>query len=82
MRVKERRRRKDLYTKRIETNEEVRARFEKEAHDREREEILQVSRGYEEWISENTIRQLSALPFTDSCLHETALYHIKNHDSI
>ncbi|ERI95270.1 hypothetical protein HMPREF1547_01938 [Blautia sp. KLE 1732] len=32
--------------------------------------------------SENTIRQLSALPFTDSCLHETALYHIKNHDSI
>lgn len=58
MRVKERRRRKDLYTKRIETNEEVRARFEKEAHDREREEIMQVARGYEEWISENTIRQL------------------------
>ena len=58
MRVKERRRRKDLYTKRIETNEEVRARFEKEAHDREREEILQVARGYEEWISENTIRRL------------------------
>ena len=48
MRVKERRRRKDLYTKRIETNEEVRARFEKEAHDREREEIMQVARGYEE----------------------------------
>ena len=58
MGVKERRRRKDLYTKRIETNEEVRARFEKEAHDREREEILQVARGYEEWISENAIRQL------------------------
>ena len=58
MRVKERRRRKDLYTKRIETNEEVRARFEKEAHDREREEIMQVARGYNEWISENTIRQL------------------------
>ena len=58
MRVKERRLRKNLYTKRIETNEEVRARFEKEAHDREREEILQVARGYEEWISENTIRQL------------------------
>ena len=58
MRVKERRHRKDLYTKRTETNEEVRARFEKEAHDREREEILQVARGYEEWIYENTIRQL------------------------
>ena len=58
MRVKERRSRKDLYTKRIETNEEVRARFEKEAHEREREEILQVARGYDEWISENTIRQL------------------------
>ena len=58
MRVKERRRRKDLYIKRIETNEEVRARFEKEAHDREREEIMQVARGYEEWISGNTIRQL------------------------
>ena len=58
MRVKERRRRKDLYTKRVETNEEVRARFEKEAHDREREEIMQVARGYEEWISENAIKQL------------------------
>ena len=58
MRVKERRRRKDLYTKRIETNEEVRARFEKEAHDREREEIMQVARGYEEWISGNAIKQL------------------------
>ena len=58
MRVKERRLRKNLYTKRIETNEEVRARFEKEAHDREREEILQVARGYEEWISENAIKQL------------------------
>ena len=58
MRVKERRRRKDLYTKRIETNEEVRARFEKEAHDREREEVMQVARGYEEWISENAIRRL------------------------
>jgi hypothetical protein len=58
MRVKERRRRKDLYTKRIETNEEVRARFEKEAHDREREEILQVVKGYEGWISDNTIKQL------------------------
>ena len=58
MRVKERRRRKDLYTKRIETNEEVRARFEKEAHDREREEIMQVARGYEEWISENKAKQL------------------------
>ena len=32
--------------------------------------------------SENTIRQLSALPFTDSCLHETALYHTRKHYSI
>ena len=41
-----------------ERNRIIRERFEKEAHDREREEILQVARGYEEWISENTIRQL------------------------
>ena len=41
-----------------ERNRIIREGFEKEAHDREREEILQVARGYEEWISENTIRQL------------------------
>ena len=41
-----------------ERNRIIRERFEKEAHDREREEIMQVARGYEEWISENTIRQL------------------------
>ena len=41
-----------------ERNRIIRDRFEKEAHDREREEILQVARGYEEWISENTIKQL------------------------
>ena len=41
-----------------ERNRIIRERFEKEAHDREREEILQVARGYEEWISENTIKQL------------------------
>ena len=41
-----------------ERNRIIRERFEKEAHDREREEILQVARGYDEWISENTIRQL------------------------
>ena len=41
-----------------ERNRIIRERFEKEAHDREREEILQVAKGYEEWISENTIRQL------------------------
>ena len=58
MRVKERKRRKDLYTKRIETNEEVRARFEKEAHDREREEIRATVDGYIRWISENRIKQL------------------------
>ena len=58
MRVKERRSRKDLYTKRIETNEEVRARFEKEAHEREREEIQATVDGYNRWISENAIRQL------------------------
>ena len=39
-------------------NAKLRIRFEKEAHDREREEILQVARGYDEWISENTIKQL------------------------
>ena len=58
MRVKERRRRKDLYTKIIETNEEVRARFEKEAHEREREEIQATVDGYNRWISENAIKQL------------------------
>lgn len=41
-----------------ERNRIVRERFEKEAHDREREEILQTVKGYEEWISENTIKQL------------------------
>ena len=41
-----------------ERNRIIRERFEKEAHDREREEILQVAKGYEEWISENTIKQL------------------------
>ena len=41
-----------------ERNRIIRERFEKEAHDREREEILQVARGYEEWISENAIKQL------------------------
>ena len=40
-----------------ERNRIIRERFEKEAHDREREEILQVARGYEEWISENAIKQ-------------------------
>ena len=58
MRVKERRRRKDLYTKRIETNEEVMARFEKEAHEREREEIQATVDGYNRWISENAVKQL------------------------
>ena len=41
-----------------ERNRIIRERFEKEAHDREREEILQVARGYDEWISENAIKQL------------------------
>ena len=41
-----------------ERNRIIRERFEKEAHDREREEIMQVARGYEEWISDNTIKQL------------------------
>ena len=41
-----------------ERNRIIRERFEKEAHDREREEIMQVVKGYEEWISENTTKQL------------------------
>lgn len=41
-----------------ERNRLIRERFEKEAHDREREEVMQVARGYEEWISENIIRRL------------------------
>lgn len=39
-------------------NAKLRIKFEKEAHDREREEIMQVARGYKEWISENAIKQL------------------------
>ena len=39
-------------------NAKLRIKFEKEAHDREREEIMQVVKGYEEWISENTTKQL------------------------
>ena len=39
-------------------NAKLRIKFEKEAHDREREEIMQVARGYEEWISENKAKQL------------------------
>ena len=39
-------------------NAKLRIKFEKEAHEREREEIMQVARGYEEWISANAIKQL------------------------
>ena len=45
-------------TEREALNQKTRDRFEKEAHDREREEILRVARGYEEWISENKAKQL------------------------
>ena len=36
----------------------LRIKFEKEAHDREREEIQATVDGYNRWISENAIRQL------------------------
>ena len=39
-------------------NAKLRIKFEKEAHDREREEIMQVANGYNEWISENAAKQL------------------------
>ena len=41
-----------------ERNRIIRERFEKEAHDREREEIQATVDGYNRWISENSIRQL------------------------
>lgn len=33
-------------------NERLRLKFEKEAHDREREEIMATVNGYNDWISE------------------------------
>ena len=39
-------------------NAKLRIKFEKEAHDRERDEIMQVANGYNEWISENAAKQL------------------------
>jgi len=41
-----------------ERNRKVRARFEKEAHDRERQEIDELKENYENWILENSLRQL------------------------
>ena len=39
-------------------NARLRVRFEKEAHEREREEIQATVDGYNRWISENAIKQL------------------------
>ena len=39
-------------------NAKLRIKFEKEAHDREREEIQATVNGYNKWISENAIKQL------------------------
>ena len=39
-------------------NAKLRIKFEKEAHDREREEIRATVDGYIRWISENRIKQL------------------------
>ena len=39
-------------------NAKLRIKFEKEAHDREREEIQATVDEYNRWISENSIRQL------------------------
>ena len=39
-------------------NAKLRIKFEKEAHDREREEIQATVDGYNRWISENAIKQL------------------------
>ena len=58
MRVKERRLRRDLHTKRIETNEEVRARFEKEAHDRERLDIDVVVDVHRRFVNRNSMMEL------------------------
>lgn len=39
-------------------NARLRIKFEKEAHDRERKEIMEFKENYENWINENSIRQL------------------------
>lgn len=41
-----------------ERNKLVRARFEKEAHDRERAELNSLRDNYDNWIKENSMRQL------------------------
>ena len=46
------------FTKRQESNEEIRIRFEKEAHDREREDIDIVVDIHSRWVNHNSIKQL------------------------
>jgi hypothetical protein len=58
MRVKERNAKRNSTVRRIESNEEIRARFEKDAHDRERIEIRSIVDRYNDWISKNSIIQL------------------------
>jgi len=58
MRIKEVNERRNSIARRVETNEQVRVRFEKEAHDRERLEIQAVVDGYNKWREYNSIRQL------------------------
>lgn len=56
IRMERRSRSKSVYKK--ESPDEIRARFEKEAHDRERKEIMELKANYDKWVSENSIRQL------------------------
>jgi len=57
MKIREKDRKRINYTRRRETNEEVRARFEKEAHDRERKEIEELKENYEKWLNINHVYQ-------------------------
>lgn len=58
MALEKRNSRRNSIARRRESNEEVRARFEKEAHDREIKEILEYKEGYNRWVNENSMRQL------------------------
>lgn len=58
MNIKDKNRKRINHTKRRESNEEVRARFEKEAHDRERLELDELRTNYEKWINTNHIYQM------------------------
>ena len=58
MTLEKRNSRRNSIARRRETNEEVRARFEKEAHDRERVELDDLKAGYDKWLNINHVYQM------------------------